>query len=385
MRLFSVQWSATACLPQAGTAIALIALMAFALPAQKPPPVSGPVDPGKVTFNAHSELVFLPTRVQKKDGGTIHGLRPEQFVVEDNGIRQAVQVEAAPEESSLSIVVLVQCTRSAAEEFTDMKGLGTMMEGIVGDSRHELAVVSYGERPYVLSGFSGDPAAARFGLSKLRACGDFTVATIDAVEYAIGMLSARPGNYRHAILLIGEKRDHGSRAKLDDVLQELGVSDTVIYSVAFSPVVNRAARSFRSGQRGRGATGGPSTPVFTVPSSPPSTQAASEPVYTDHAPLVELPEQIMPLVDALRQNTASALATLSGGDYFAFSTARGFDESLQRISNQIRNYYLLSFRPPAAATGYHSLRVRVAGHPDAVIQARRSYWLRAPEPTPNTP
>jgi hypothetical protein len=93
---------------------------------------------------------------------------------------------------------------------------------------------------------------------------------------------------------------------------------------------------------------------------------------------VELPPEILPLVNALRKNTAAQLASLSGGDYFLFKSRTAFDEDLQKISNQIRNYYLLSFQPKAGAeAGLHTIQVKLKGVPDAVVQTRRSYWLAA--------
>lgn len=62
-----------------------------------------------------------------------------------------------------------------------------------------------------------------------------TASTLDAVYYAVSMLSRRKNRYRHAIVLIGETRDHGGKSKLEDVVAELGVTDTAIYSVAFAP------------------------------------------------------------------------------------------------------------------------------------------------------
>ena len=41
-------------------------------------------------FTAHSNLAFLPTRVQSKHGETIYGLMPEEFIVEDNGVRKRI-------------------------------------------------------------------------------------------------------------------------------------------------------------------------------------------------------------------------------------------------------------------------------------------------------
>ena len=58
-----------------------------------------------------------------------------------------------------------------------------------------------------------------------------------------------------------------------------------------------------------------------------------------------------------------------------FTTQKGFDQALDRIANQIHNYYLLSFKPPPGpAWGLHTLRVRVPDFPDAAIQTRTRYW-----------
>ena len=57
-----------------------------------------------------------------------------------------------------------------------------------------------------------------------------------------------------------------------------------------------------------------------------------------------------------------------------FSTQRNLEEDLLDISNQIHNYYLLSFTPSSAPMSLHSLRVIVPDHPGAVIQTRRNYW-----------
>lgn len=327
-------------------------------------------------FTVRSNLVFLPTRVQSKKGETIYGLKPEDFIVEDNGVRQSVQVDEDPDVSGLSLVVAVQCGRSAPEEFSKLKGLGAMIDSITGSAPHEVAILSYGEGPYVLGDFSKSSASVRLALSKLKPCGDYRAATIDAVSYALNMLKrSKKNHYRRAILLISETRDHGSRSKLDEVVAELGVTDTAIYTVAFAPAKDEIIQDLRYGLRP------PPAPVSAPPPSPPeketgaSTPAPPEPTYTEHAPLFELPPELMLAINALRTNSASELASLSGGEYLKFTTQKGFEEDLQRISNQLHNYYLLSFTPPSGpAWGFHTLRVRIADRPDAVIQTRRRYW-----------
>jgi hypothetical protein len=348
-------------------------------------------------LTVHSNLVFLPTRVQTKAGETVYGLRPEQFVVEDNGVRQSVHIEEDPDLAGLSLAVVVQCSRFAASEFGKLKGLGTMIDGITGDAPHEVAIVSYGEAPYLLGDFSGNPAAVQSALSRLKPCGSTAQATtIDAVYYAVDMLKRRKNHYRRAILLISENRDHGSRSKLQDVVAELGVSDTVIYSVTFSAGRDNITEALLHPD-GRPESE-PEFKPWPVPSSAPqpspspqpapspetssSSATPPEPVYLVHPPRFKLPLGLAMAINALRQNTAPQLASLSGGEYMSFTTQKDFEEKLDRISNRIHNYYLLSFKPESVPTfGLHSLRVRVPDYPDAFIQTRKSYWSGVIEPS----
>lgn len=359
---------------------------------QEPPATNPDNEAAKGKLTVHSNLVFLPTRVQRKNGETIYGLKPEQFMIEDNGVRQTVQIEETPEAVGLSLVLVLQCSRFAPSEFDKLKNLGTMIEGIVGDDPHEVAVMSYGEAPYVLSNFSSRPETVHAALKRLKPCGvDAQAITIDAVYYAIGMLKRRNTHYRRAILLISENRDHGSRSKLEDVVAELGVTDTVIYSVTFSAGRDTLIEKLRKPYRPQPEPEFkplpvPSSSAQAAPSPQPSPApepsreeisepAPPEPVYLVHPPRIKFDARLMMAINALRRNTASEMASLSGGEYMNFTTEREFEEGLQSISNRIHDYYLLSFAPPAVPTvGLHSLKVRVPDYPDAFIQTRKSYW-----------
>jgi hypothetical protein len=237
----------------------------------------------------------------------------------------------------------------------------------------------------VLDNFSGRPEAIPLALSRLQPCGDYHAVTIDAVSSAINMLKRRHNDYRRAILLISEMRDYGSRAHLHDVVAELGVNDIVIYSVAFSPAKAEVLRNPYNDDPPQG-------PIFAPPPvapNPPSGVEAkapplpvAEPLCTKHPPLLLLPPEIQLITNALKANTASELAALSGGEYVNFTTQRGFEDGLQRISNHIHDYYLLSFKPSSSPNlNLHTLSVHVANHPDAIIQTRKSYWPGIVEPT----
>lgn len=352
------------------------------------PATQSEADKYKLTVN--SNLVFLPTRVGNKNGETVYGLKPEQFIVEDNGVPQDIKMEESPEASGLSLVVAVQCGMSAPSEFSKLKGLAAMIDAIVGDAPHEVSIISYGEGPYVLSDFSDSPDDVRLGLSKIKPCGSLHAVTIDTVYYAINKLKRRRNHYRRAILLISETRDHGSKSRLQDVVAELGSSDTVIYCVAFSPARDQIIDVLKpSDKTDKGPYKFTPPSVGARPAASDSGSTATtdeEPVYAIRPPNFALPKVLVQMINALRKNTASELASLSGGEYINFTTQKGFDQGLQRISNQIHNYYLLSFKTASTPTwDFHSLKVRVPDDPDAVIQTRKSYWSGALESRPAQP
>jgi hypothetical protein len=178
------------------------------------------------------------------------------------------------------------------------------------------------------------------------------VATLDAVARANNLLEWRENHYRRAILLISETRDHGSHATAQEVIEELGETNTVVDAVAYSPGRDQFLHDLRYRANG-----------------PP-----------DITPLIIM------AINAMRDNAASELATLSGGEYQNFTTHKGFDRALGHLANQVHNFYLLSFQPQAnPAVGYHSIHVSVLGHPDALVRSRSSYWFEPipPSPQPN--
>jgi hypothetical protein len=82
----------------------------------------------------------------------------------------------------------------------------------------------------------------------------------------------------------------------------------------------------------------------------------------------------------LHRKTAEAVAQLAGGEFFHFRNARDLKAGLIALSNDLPNYYLLSFRPSAPTAGLHALHVEmrhaeVKDWRSAVLSARREYWI----------
>src|SRR5580692_9150602 len=308
------------------------------------PSANPPVDNDQsYTLRTQSNVVLIPTTVQTKHGEILYGLKPNQFVVEDNGVPQTIHLDEDTDSLGLSLVVVIQCSRSAGWEFPKLNGIGTMVDAIAGDAPREVAIVTYGSAPLLLGKFSSKVDAMANALAQLEPCDDPDASTLDAVAYATKLLDARKNHYRHAILLISETRDHGSTAKPAEVIAALGRTNTVVDSVAFGPGKTEVMSDLKYG--------GGSGPIGLL----------------------------VMAVNALKKNAAHELAALSGGEYINFTTQKGFDTGLQQLTNHVHNYYLLSFQPQAGpngepSPGIHRIRVRVPDYPAARVEFRESYF-----------
>jgi VWFA-related protein len=305
--------------------------------------VPSPADDQSYTLRTQSNIVLVPTTVQTKHGDMLYGLKQDQFVVEDNGVPQTAHLDEDTDSLGLSLVVVVQCSRSAGWEFPKLAGLGTMIDDIAGDAPREVAIVTYGSAPLLLGKFSASLDSMSSALSQLQPCDDPDASTLDAVDYAARLLEARKNHYRHAILLISETRDHGSTKKPAEVIAALGRTNTVVDSVAFGPGKTEAINDLKYG--------GGSGPIGLL----------------------------VMAVEALKKNAAHELAALSGGEYINFTTQKGFDQGLHQLTNHVHNYYLLSFQPHAEAngepaSGMHKIRVKIPNYPDAHVRFRESYF-----------
>lgn len=345
-------------------ALAAVFLPAAAL-AQAVPVAAAPVAAGSeaaataqtapaTTLRLSSSLVFVPVQVETRKGDILYDLKPEQFVVTDNGVPQTIRIDEDADSLGLSLVVVVQCSRTAYAEFGRMQGLGTMVDALTGGAPRQVALVSYGAEPELLTPFTASPDKLADGFSNLQPCQDGAAATLDAVNYAIHLFddnkATAASRNRRAILLISEAHDKGSRTRPEQVIANLGRTNTVVDSVSFEPGRESILEGLLHGGPGPGAMG-----LLTT------------------------------AVQALRKNVPHTLAELSGGEYTTFASEKKFDRGVNTLANHIHNFYLVSFAPSApAAPGLHRIVVKVPDYADAHILARETYY-QGDEPPPELP
>jgi VWFA-related protein len=300
----------------------------------------------KPSFSSQGNLVPVPTLVRDAAGNAVYGLRAQDFIIEDDGVEQAVHLDEAPEAEPISLVIAVQCGRRAKREFGRMGGLAAMLDPILSGPQNEAALLIFDSKLNLVHDFTKHAEVIEEDLKNMEE-GDHRAAILDAVAYSAKMLAKRPEGRLRVLLLISETRDHGSRfAKIDDAVRLVGVTHTLVYALPFSPYISQQLDTARGSNRDEWGTG------------------------------VDFIEKLAAARQAMRRNSAKALASMTGGEYELFATRKSFESDLIGFANHLHSRYLLSFEPKDPHPGLHRIRVRLtnAGSNQAVL-FRSSYWV----------
>ena len=297
------------------------------------------------TFRSQTNLVLVPALVRDADGRPVYGLLAKDFVIEDDGVEQTVQLDQAAESAPLSLVIAVQRGRRASYEFPRIQGLYSMLEPILGQADVQVALVEFDSTVELAQDFTSDTTLIAQHLKKLQP-GDSKAAILDAVYYSEKLLEKVPEGRQRVLLLISETRDQGSiwAKKIDDVVTLVGTSNTTVYTLAFSPSVSNVLDTMRGDN------------IEEMNASP------------DYLAVLKIAAQ------AMRRNAPKTIASLTGGEYGLFETRSGFEDRMLDFTNHLRNRYLLSFEPKDPHVGLHQIRITLRKPANATVLARSRYW-----------
>jgi VWFA-related protein len=296
------------------------------------------------TLRTQSNIVLVPALVSDHQGEIIYGLQAKDFVIEDDGVPQTLTLDESPEGQPVSLVIAVQRGRRANYEFPRIRGLSSMLDPLA-QSHTRIALVEFDSRIELARMFTSDASLVVDDLKNLEA-GDSGAAILDAIAYSVDMLGKEPRERQRVLLLISETRDHGSVAKIDDVVAAIGRSNTVVDAQAFSPSLSNILDTERG---------------------------------TNEAEMHPMPDLLAPLImarQAMRKNIPETVASLTGGEYELFATRKRFELRMNAFTNHLHNRYLLSFAPQNPHPGMHRLSVRLALPGTSMVVARTSYWVK---------
>ena len=157
------------------------------------------------TFSTESNVVLVPTLVMDPKGNAVYGLQAQDFIIEDDGVGQAVQLDDSGEAEPLSVVVAIQTGRRAWREFGRVQGLSPMLAPILDQNRTHVAVLAFDSHVNLTQDFTDDAGRLASCLHTLEP-GDRGAAILDAVQYSVRLLDKTPEGTQKVLLLISETR-----------------------------------------------------------------------------------------------------------------------------------------------------------------------------------
>jgi VWFA-related protein len=322
--------------------VSATASVAQQMPAAEPPLPLPSSHRDATTLRVTAQEVLVPTLVEKRGGGVVYGLKPDDFVLEDNGARQQIRVQEEMDTAPVALVVAVEEGGVSALEFDKLAKLGPLLDMFLSDGRSQAALVGFDSKPHLLLDYTHSSEEVGEALKHLQP-GNGGDAILDTVSYAVDLLEDQPKEYRRVLLLISEERDHGSKhTKPEQLIEKIGRSDVLVLSVSFSP--SRAELLHDIKDNGDDRT-------------------------------MNLMSTLAMIVQAFKKNVSKEVAHMSGGEYTTFTGDRGFEARVLDAAKHARNRYLLTFSPSNPTPGLHTIRVKTAQDYGARIVARADYWL----------
>jgi hypothetical protein len=262
------------------------------------------------------------------------------------------------------------------QHLRDYGQLDSVLGALIGNVEHLVSVIGFDSTPHLLVPFSprtADVSRALAGLDE----GDDGAAILDGIAFAVERLRAQPTRYRRAILLLSETVDQDSKTNLDEALRLISDTNTAMYTFSFSSTraaVSHEASKFRS------STPGPAHGCFS--------REGADREYDGHysKQVLDCISQLAPPLrlaamsflaarTSLRTKTAESVAQLAGGEFFHFRDAKELKAGLIVLSNDLPNYYVLSFRPTSPTPGLHALQVEMQARQPFVLSSRSEYWI----------
>ncbi len=294
------------------------------------------------TLRAHAAIVVVPVTVLDGEGSVVAGLGTENFRLTSDSAPLPFRLDTTDTiDAPVALVVAIQTAAGSAAALVKIRKIASMIVPLVCGDRGETAVVSYGGEVKLEQDFTTDAGVVGKAISQLHPGAPMAGPLIDAVKTGVAMLTSREGR-RRVLLIIGESRDRGSKAKLDDVLPVIERGAVQIYAATYSAY----ATSF---------TARPSD-------LPPPEGGGLLAVFTE-------------LGRVATRNTTEALVRAGGGERFSFLTQKSLERLIARLSEHLHSQYLLSFTPPKGTTsGLHRIEVTLNDQPGYAVYARPAFF-----------
>ena len=346
----------------------LILVMCAACLGQTPAPkASRPEQESVAVIRESVSVVVAPVSVRQKNGEFVDDLTLGDFQLFDHNTLQNITADVRNE--PLSLVVAVQKSTNMNELLPKIQHVGPMLNDILAGEDGEVALVAFDHRIQTMQDFTNETTKISEALKNIKP-GSTNHAVIDAEMACIRMLRARPKDRRKVLLLIAEKRDRGSEARVREALEEAEFANVAIFSIDISSVI-----ATLTGE--------------AIPPRPPAIPTTAEHLPAGAALTPTTIEQnyylgntIPMFVDIFKgakslfvDDTLDVFTKFSGGTEYSFIGEKSLEKAVQGISREMHSQYLLSYSPNNQSVGgFHDIRV-VVDRPGLEVRTRPGYYV----------
>ncbi len=297
-----------------------------AKPKEAPPPLpreDGPQTPGAQhagPLHVDVNLVLVPATVTDVQDRLVTGLEKENFLLYENGVPQTIK-SFSTEDAPISIGIVFDLSGSMQSKFIRArKALSEFLRTC--NPQDEFFVVGFNDRPAVLVDYTSDVDDVEARMVMLRP--ENRTALIDAMYLAVNKLRDAK-NQRKALLVISDGGDNRSRYTQGELERIVRESEVQIYSIG---------------------------------------------IFDAYAPTEE------------EQNGPGLLKEVSeatGGRLFKVLDLQDLSDIAERISEDLRNEYVLGYTPldKRRNGAWRKLRVQLApppGLPPLYVHNREGYY-----------
>ncbi len=332
-------------------AAAAILVLAAAAPAQ---------------FKSTVPLVLAPTTVTDSAGQYVDGLTSEGLVLYDNNVPQPIHMDWTT--FPIDLVVAAQTSENSGAVIDKLGGSGILFTQLLAGDAGQTAVISFSDQVVLHQDFTADPDLVIHAMRMLRKEGG-AARMLDGLNQALAMLERRPPARRRIVLMIAEKRDRSSRAKLADVMERVERLNATIYWLTFSPFLQPFTTRPKTVEDEK-----PEAERIKVRKCDLCAEPDDTPVPADLGPgglLYGLGE----LARLHKPDLSTLFTKATGGRTLGFLKKNGLEQAIQWVGAEVHRQYILSFQPQPGEPGtFHALRVVVKDHPELRARTRAGYW-----------
>lgn len=285
-----------------------------------------------------STFVWVPALVKTWGGRKWSGPDVSQFRLFDNGASEKV-TEINTNGLPISLVILMQTGGSARRFLSSYAELPELIGRLVGDSVREITLITFDSHVEEIWHFPTRTDGVTWALTHQHP-GDDGAAIKDSVAFGVRQLQREPGQFRRIVLLLSQGVDKGSSVSSRSLIEQLGTSSTVVYSLTFPGEKAHAERVHKIG----------------------------------HPSAVD--EALKRASRALDDQTAEEVASLTGGTDYQFDDLRSFNSAMLEIISDFHNGITLGFQPRGHEMGFHRIEVQIDSR-KLRVTSRRAYWCTA--------